>query len=53
MSVAHLVSDIPSEFVFFDHLGTFGWVDEGTVALTSRDGKRRLTARASRDGQVD
>jgi len=44
VKLAHLVSDMPNEFVFAGYLGTFRWLDDSTVELVSWNGEKRFTA---------
>jgi hypothetical protein len=44
--IAHLVSDEPNEFIFNEYFGTFGWLDDHTVELVSRNGEKRFTAQS-------
>jgi hypothetical protein len=37
--VKPIISDTPSEFIFFHHLGQLSWVDENIVELVPKEGK--------------
>lgn len=45
VNVLPLVSDQPNEFIFDEYFGSLSWLDDNTIELASRNGKKRYAAK--------